>query len=133
MKAGLQLKRLHLLKNGLLGVLFALAILLVLFSLFSGSETHGGSISGIFRNSPNSLPWILFLIIVLIARRKTITGGLLITIFGCVITYFFNFTGGNFFLSTFIVCLSVIFLGIILIFTGLAIQNVSKNGSSENS
>jgi hypothetical protein len=133
MESAMQLKWLRIARNSLLGLLFLLGVLLLSFSLLSGSESYGGGFSGALKNSPNSLPWVLFIILVFIARKRNVQGGLLIALFGIAITYFFNFSGSNFFLSTFVLCLAIILFGILLIFSGLAIKNLSENASSENS
>ncbi len=107
--------------------LTVLSVLLLVFSLLSGSEDYGGGLAGIVKNSPNSLPWVVFAMAVFIAWRRNVWGGILITIFGGVITYYFNFTGSNFFLITFIVCLFVVFLGLAVVFSGLAIKNLTAH------
>ena len=123
------LKILKIVRNSALAILFILCILLICFSLFSGSEALGGGLTGVLKNSPNSLPWILLLIILIIARKRNVLGGFLILIFGVGITYFFNFMGQNFFLTTFIVCLLIILLGILVLFTG---ATIAKNNNSDS-
>jgi hypothetical protein len=120
-----QIKIIRAVRFWALVVLTVLSIVLLAFSLLSGSEEYGGGLAGIVKNSPNSLPWIVFIMGVFIAWRRNIWGGLLIVIYGGVITYYFNFTGGNFFLITFIVCLLVVFLGLLVLFSGLALKNIS--------
>ena len=112
-----QLKIIRVLRKWALIALTVLSVLLLAFSLLSGSEEYGGGLAGIVKNSPNSLPWIVFAMAVFIAWRRNVWGGILIAIFGGVITYYFNFTGGNFFLVTFIVCLMVVLLGLIVAFS----------------
>ena len=43
-----------------------------------------------FKNIPNSLPWVLLLIFVLIAFRKQVLGGVLIILFGIFTIIFFS-------------------------------------------
>jgi uncharacterized membrane protein YjjP (DUF1212 family) len=127
MKNEKQLQTIRLLRKSALIVLSVIGILLLAFSLFSGSEAYGGGLAGIVKNSPNSLPWIVLVMAIFIAWRRDIWGGFLITIFGGVITYFFNFTGGNFFLITFVVCLLIVFLGLVVLFSGLALKNLAAH------
>lgn len=120
-----QLKIIRTLRKWALIILTVISILLLVFSLLSGSEDYGGGLSGIVKNSPNSLPWVVFVMGVFIAWRRNVWGGLLIAIFGGVITYYFNFTGSNFFLITFIVCLLIVFLGLLVLFSGLALRKTA--------
>lgn len=133
MEAKNQLKILYTIRKVVTGLLFVLAILLLIFSFISGTENYGGGLQGFVQNSPNSLPWLLLLILLFFVKRKPIWTASLLILFGAFITYFFNFTGQNFFLSTFVLCLSIIFLGFVLLFTGLAIKQHQRNASSENS
>ena len=88
--------------NWAIALLLIIGILLFIFSLISGSETYGGGLSGLIRNSPNSIPWIVLLVLVIIARKNYAWGGFLLLIFGGMITYYLNFRGGNFFITTLI-------------------------------
>jgi hypothetical protein len=125
MEKSQQLKTLRIVRSIALSILLLLSVLVLIFSLLSGSEAYGGGFSGVMKNSPNSLPWLLFLVLVIISYKKSVLGGFLIMIFGAIITYFFNFTGGNFFLTTFIVCLLIVFLGLLVLFSGLTIKNLT--------
>jgi hypothetical protein len=121
-----QLKIIRRARSWALATLFVLGILILIFSLISGSEAYGGSLAGVVKNSPNSIPWVIFLILVIIAWKSNVWGGFLLVIFGGVITYYFNFTGSNFFMTTFIFCLMVIFLGLVVLFTGATISKYNK-------
>ena len=92
-------------------VSLTLGILVFVFALLSGSESFGGGIKGIIKNSPNALPWFVLLIIIFIAWKRELVGGIIITLMGFFALYFFNFRGPNFFMVTFILCLSIIILG----------------------
>ncbi|AVI50457.1 hypothetical protein C5O00_04465 [Pukyongia salina] len=113
--------------NSAIAILLIIGILLFIFSLISGSETYGGGLTGLTKNSANSIPWIILLVLVIIARKNYAWGGFLLLIFGGMITYYFNFRGGNFFISTFIFCLTVVFLSLVILFTGAAISKYNKD------
>jgi hypothetical protein len=85
------------------------------FALISGAEDYGGGLSGILKNSPNALPWLSLLLLVLLAWKRELVGGMLITLFGLTLLYFFNFSGPNFFWSTFVLTLFIPILGLFLI------------------
>ncbi|WP_298895257.1 hypothetical protein [uncultured Psychroserpens sp.] len=76
--------------------LLLIASLLLAFSILSGSTDYGGGIEGVLRNSPNGLPWILLIVLVFVARKRELFGGILIIISGLWLVYFFNFRGPNF-------------------------------------
>lgn len=99
------------LRNTARYILLVLGILVFIFALLSGSEDYGGGISGIIKNSPNALPWLILLIIIFIAWKWELVGGIIITLIGIVMLYFFNFRGPNFFLVTFILTLVIVILG----------------------
>ncbi len=82
-----------------------------IFALISGSEEYGGGFMGIIKNSPNALPWLLLLALIFLAWKKELVGGIIITVLGILMLYFFNFRGPNFFVSTFILTCIVIILG----------------------
>ena len=92
-----------------------IGIVVFLFALVSGSEDYGGGIGGIIKNSPNALPWAAFLIIAVAARKWELIGGIIITLFGLAATYFFNFSGPNFFLVTFIITTLITMVGLLFI------------------
>lgn len=85
--------------------------LVFIFALLSGSGDYGGGIKGIIRNSMNALPWLILLIILFVAWKWELIGGILITLVGLAAMYFFNFTGRNFFWFTFFLCLGIIIFG----------------------
>lgn len=88
-----------------------IGVLIFIFAILSGAEEQGGGIMGIIKNSPNALPWALLLILVYVAWKWELVGGIIITVFGLFLFYFFNFGGNNFFLFTFILTLLIILLG----------------------
>ena len=85
-----------------------LGILVFFFALLSGSEDYGGGISGIIKNSPNALPWLLFLVLIFIAWKWELVGGIIITLLGIAILYLSNFRVP---ILTFILVLLIIILG----------------------
>ena len=91
--------------------LLIIGILVFIFALLSGSESEGGGIMGILKNSPNAIPWLVLLILVLIAWKWELIGGILITIIGLVMVYYFNFSGPNFTLLVFIMTILIAMFG----------------------
>jgi len=71
------------------------------FALISGSDAYGGGLKGLILNSPNTLPWLALIALIIFTWKKELSGGIIISLFGLGMTYFFN-TGPNFFLSTLI-------------------------------
>ena len=60
------------------------------FSLLSGAEGFGGGLKGILINSPNSLPWLILLGLVYLAKKWSMLGGSLVVLFGLVTLIFFK-------------------------------------------
>ena len=92
-----------------------ISILVFGFALVSGAENYGGGFTGILKNSPNALPWMALIVLAIVSWRNALLGGILTTLFGIVVVYFFNFSGPNFFLSTFIITSSIVLIGIMLL------------------
>ncbi|MBT8221265.1 MAG: hypothetical protein KJP00_15665 [Bacteroidia bacterium] len=92
-----------------------IGILVFVFALLSGSEAYGGGLQGIIKNSPNALPWAFFLIVAFAARKWELPAGIIITLFGLGATYFFNFSGPNFFWITFVLTMTITILGLLFI------------------
>ena len=91
--------------------LLVVGIIVFLFALLSGSEDYGGGVTGLIQNSPNAFPWLLLLTLVFIAWKWELIGGIIITLLGLFLIYFFNFSGPNFFLITFVITLVITLLG----------------------
>ena len=106
-----RLKVANILRNISRYVLLVLGILVFIFALLSGAENYGGGISGIIKNSPNAVPWFVLLLLVFLAWKWELIGGIIITLLGVGMIYFFNFSGSNFFLITFILTLFITVLG----------------------
>lgn len=92
-------------------LLLVMTIIWLVFALLSGAES-----SGIFRNIPNALPWIVLLVFVLIAFRWQVAGGILIILFGIFTIIFFSAI--EFIYILFIISLPIIILGFILTLAG---------------
>ncbi len=59
-------------------------------ALLSGAERYGGGLYGIFRNSPNALPWLVLFVLVYVSWRWERVGGILVAALGVVTVFFFN-------------------------------------------
>lgn len=101
--------------------LLILGILVFVFALVSGSEDVG-----LLKNIPNSLPWLLLLVLTVYSFKKPVFGGLLIILYGLALVYFFNFRGSNFFLTTFILTMIIPLLGFVILACGYYLENVTK-------
>jgi hypothetical protein len=95
--------------------LLIFGVLVFVFALLSGSETFGGGIKGILKNSPNALPWLILLVLVVIAWKWELVGGILITLLGLFALGFFGIFAANFSIGTMIICLFPVILGSFLI------------------
>ena len=71
-------------------VLVILTTFWFVFALLSGSEEYGGGIKGLILNSPNALPWLVLGVVVFVAFRWELVGGLLIVCMGVFTVFFFN-------------------------------------------
>ncbi len=79
-------------RNVLRYILLIFGVLITLFAILSGAERYGGGIEGIIKNSPNALPWIVFIVLVIISWKWKIVGGIGLIIFGTYMMFFFNFS-----------------------------------------
>jgi len=96
----------------ILGLVYG--ILIFVFALFSGAEAGGNSFEAIIKNSPNALPWLAYLLIVMIAWKRELIGGLLLVAIGIFFLFFFS-VFNNFLLATFIIVLLVIINGLLFL------------------
>jgi len=92
-------------------LLLVFAIGWLIFSLMSGFEQSGG-----FRNLPNGLPWLVMLVLVLIAFKWEIAGAAMLVLYGIFTVLFYSFG-----LVFFIISLPIIVLGLILLWLSLKI------------
>jgi hypothetical protein len=91
--------------------LLLLGLLIFVFALLSGAESHGNSIEAIIENSPNAAPWFLLLIFLAIAWKWELIGGILIIILvGGFSIYLLSLKSPNFFLAPFIFFFVIIVL-----------------------
>lgn len=97
-------------------IAFSVGAILFIFSLISGTEEFGGGISGIIKNSPNALPWVLFLLIIAGSIRWKKAGALILAIYSFGILYFFNFSGQNFFPATFLLTSLLVIASLIILY-----------------
>jgi hypothetical protein len=95
--------------------LLIFGVLVFVFALLSGSETFGGGIKGILKNSPNAIPWLILLVLVVVAWKWELVGGILITLLGIAALIFFGIFSANFSTGTLIICLIPFVLGSFLI------------------
>ena len=95
----------NILKHSSRIVLLILSVGVFVFALVSGSESMGGGVKGVLKNIPNTFPWALLILAVLSSYKWPKLGSVLSLVFSLVLMYFLNFSGGNFFLSTFVLCL----------------------------
>lgn len=113
-----QLVRLsNILKHSSRIVLLILSAGVFVFALISGSESMGGGIKGVLKNIPNTFPWALLILAVLSSYKWPKIGSVLSLLISLGLMYFLNFSGGNFFLSTFVLCLLLVFLSFTLVLT----------------
>jgi hypothetical protein len=95
--------------------LLVFGVLIFLFALMSGAEGFGGGIRGIIKNGPNAVPWLLLVILVVVAWKWELVGGILITLLGLFALGFFGIFSHNVFIGTQIISLIPVVLGSFLI------------------
>ena len=91
--------------------MLALGVLIFVFALLSGAVEYGVGLQGVIKNSPNALPWVALLVIVFIAWRWELVGGILIILVGVFAYWFISFHGNDFNVAPFIIFLIIIILG----------------------
>lgn len=60
------------------------------FALASGAEEYGGGIYGLIRNSPNAIPWVVLIGVLVLAWRYPFVGGLIYVGAGVFTLLFFK-------------------------------------------
>ncbi len=93
-------------------MLLVLGSLVFYYTLFSEAKEFGDGISGIIKNIPNALPGLFLLVLVFIAWKWELVGGIIITLLGIGLLYINNFRLP---IITFILILLFIILGSFLI------------------
>ncbi len=111
----MNLKKANLFRNIARYSLLIIGVMAFLFALFSGAGDYGGGFRGILKNSPNALPWSILLILTLVAWKRELIGGLLITFLGLVLLYFFNAHAAYFRWNTFLLTLLIPMMGLFFI------------------
>lgn len=102
-------------------VLSVFGVLVFIFALLSGSDTNGGGISGIVKNSPNALPYLLLLVLIYFGWKRPLIGGALITLLGFGLLYLFGFFSATWNVIPFVVgIIPVIFGGLLIFSWGIA-------------
>ncbi len=84
-------------------------------SIIMGADIKQEGIMGLINNLPNALPWTIMLLLILLCWKREIIGGLLVSVWGMAMFYFFNLTGPNQWVATFIITLTFPFLGLCLV------------------
>jgi hypothetical protein len=107
--------------------LLILGILVFLFALLSGSEGYGGGIMGIIKNSPNAIPWAILLILVLVAWKWELIGGILIVGLGIAMFYLLNWGALFFSLFPFFLTIIITILGSFFIVSWLLRRNAEQS------
>ena len=97
------------LRNTARTVLLIIASLAFVFSLFSGAEEYGGGLNGVVQNSPNALPWLLLFVLIYVAWKWELVGGVIIALMGVGTIFFFH--SYRFPIVFFVVSLPLIILG----------------------
>ncbi|USN45591.1 MAG: hypothetical protein H6502_00465 [Candidatus Woesearchaeota archaeon] len=85
-------------------VLLCIAAFWFVFALFSGAQGIG-----LLQNALNALPWLLLFVLVYVAWKWELTGGIIIACFG-VFTFFF-FNAYKSLATLFLITLPIILLG----------------------
>lgn len=96
-------------------LLLILGLFMFIFSLLSGTEELGGGFKGILHNSPNTIPWLILLILLLAAWKNELIGGILIIIFSFFSFYFFVFRTEHYNLFVIIISCLILIFGIFFI------------------
>ena len=80
----------RILRLGARTLLVALTLVWFSFALLSGAAEYGEGIAAVVRNLPNALPWLALFVVVYIAFRWELAGGLLVVAAGFVSVVFFD-------------------------------------------
>ena len=70
--------------------LIIISITWFVFALLSGSENFGGGLKGVLSNIPNALPWLLLFVIIYVAWKRELVGGIIIILTGLFTIFFFQ-------------------------------------------
>lgn len=100
-------------RNYAMNLSLAKGVLFLISALVSGTESGGNGFKSILTNSLNALPWLLYVLLVILAKRNGKIFTVALLIYTIAILYFFNFSGSNFFLITFIFTLGICLLALV--------------------
>lgn len=92
-------------------ILLIITVLTLVFALLSGAEINGGGVYGIIHNSPNALPWLILLAMIYVAWKWELIGGVIISLSGIFMMYYFHVFSSNFHVITLILTLMIFLLG----------------------
>ena len=84
------IKAVNFLRQTSISTLVVLSSFWFIFALLSGAEEYGGGFSGVLKNSPNALPWLILFVITYIAWKRELIGGIGIIIAALFSVYFFE-------------------------------------------
>ncbi|MBN1651260.1 MAG: hypothetical protein JW857_08025 [Bacteroidales bacterium] len=127
MDKDIQFRRGMIFKNIARYTSLTLGILIFVFALLSGADDYAEGIEGIIQNIPNALPWLLFLLVVLVAWKWEVVGGIAIIILGLTFLYVFNFPAAHFFSTASIIAYLIIFIGACYILSWYYSQDNTRN------
>lgn len=65
------------------------------FALLSGAKEYGGGMDGLMQSLPHALPWLGFIVIIFIAWRWELIGGILLIAVSIFLAFHFNVFEGN--------------------------------------
>lgn len=85
------------------------AFFITIFSLLSGAE---GGLSGLVANAPNTIPWLLVLIILIATWKFDLVAGIIFILMGIVSLTFFDVVDSP--IALFIVSFPISFFGVLL-------------------
>lgn len=108
-------------------LMLILSTMFIIFAMLSGAEQYGGGIMGVIKNSPNAMPWVLLLLLSVVAWKKELIGGIIITALGCFVVYYFNFTNPRIWWEVFFATLVFPILGSFFIISNLLRKPTKQN------
>lgn len=88
-------KRIRILRYGARAVLLIITTFWFVFALLSGAEQYGGGFSGVLKNSPNTLPWIVLYLFNILAWKYERIGGAVLIACALFMTFAFDVLEGN--------------------------------------
>ena len=103
-------------------LILVLSVLVFLFALFSGAGEYGGGFTGILKNSPNAIPWLVLFLFVFILWKRELAGGVLLCVFSIFTVFMFDVFDDNLGVF-FIISLPLLAAGAFFIFYGIRIKN----------